>query len=502
MDNKLIEKLKELYSIFELARKYDHAAGIVGFDFETIVPEDARESESEILDFLMNERFKLVSSVKVKNLIIDLHSHIDEIECPLDRRFIELKYEDYLKTKNITPEFNMKMNKIYSKSYIDWHNAKNKGDYNLFKDSFKKVIEISKEEINLRENKLPNMYDNMLNDCEKGILTNELDVFFNELKVGLIDLLNKIKGSKHVIRDDFLNRKVAIHKQKEFSNYLLNLNGYDFKRGCIAETEHPFTSEVAKDDARVTTHYYEDMVLSNIYSIIHEGGHAIFMQNEPKEDYECFINDEISNGMHESVSRFFENVIGRSKEYVHIIYPKFIETFEEFKDITEEELYEAINIVKPSLIRTEADEVTYGLHIVIRYEMERLIVDGKININDVPKMWNKLYKEYLGVDVLNDKEGVLQDVHWSGGFGYFPSYAIGNAYNAMYLKELEKEFSLGDAILAKDFKKINNWLKNHVFINANRLDPKDWIKNITNKELTAKDFLEYLNNKYKEIYRF
>lgn len=502
MDKKIIDKLKELYSVYEVARKYGHAVGVVGFDFETIVPEDSKEAESELLSFLMNEEFKLVSSDKVKNLIIDLHNHIDEIECPLDKRFIELRYEDYLKTKNITPEFNLKMNQIYSKAYIDWHNAKNKSDFSLFKDSLKKVIEISKEAIELRDNKLPILYDNMLNDCEKGMLTKELDIFFKELKEGLIDLLNKIKNSKHVIRDDFLNRKVSIQKQKEFSNYLLNLNGYDFKRGCIAETEHPFTSNVAKDDSRVTTHYYEDMVLSNIYSVIHEGGHAIFMQNEPNEDYDKFINDEISNGMHESVSRFFENVIGRSKEYIHLIYPKFIETFDEFKDISEEELYEAINIVKPSLIRTEADEVTYGLHIVIRYEMERLITEGKININDVPKTWNKLYKDYLGIDVLSDKDGVLQDVHWSSGFGYFPSYAMGNAYNAMYVKKLNSEFSLSEAILAGDFKKINNWLKNNVFIHANRLDPKDWIKELTGKELTAKDFLEYLNEKYSKIYRF
>jgi len=217
---------------------------------------------------------------------------------------------------------------------------------------------------------------------------------------------------------------------------------------------------------------------------------------------EYVTNDEISNGMHESVSRFFENVIGRSKEYIHLIYPKFIETFDEFKDISEEELYEGINIVKPSLIRTEADEVTYGLHIGIRYEMERLITEGKININDVPKTWNKLYKDYLGIDVLNDKDGVLQDVHWSNGFGYFPSYAMGNAYNAMYVKKLNSEFSLSEAILAGDFKKINNWLKNNVFIHANRLDPKDWIKELTGKELTAKDFLEYLNEKYSKIYRF
>ena len=226
------------------------------------------------------------------------------------------------------------------------------------------------------------------------------------------------------------------------------------------------------------------------------------MQNEPAEDHDHFLNDNVSNGMHESVSRFFENVIGRSKAYTHLIYPKFIETFSEFSDITEEELYEAINIVEPSLIRTEADEVTYGLHIVIRYEMEKKLCSGELKVENAASEWNRLYKEYLGVEPTDDACGILQDVHWTSGFGYFPSYAIGNAYNAMYLKELKKEYDFDELVSKGDFKTINEWLKNHIFKEANHLDPKDWIKQITNKELSAKDFLEYLNNKYKDIYNF
>ena len=285
--------------------------------------------------------------------------------------------------------------------------------------------------------------------------------------------------------------------------YLLELNGYDLKRGLLSETEHPFTSSVNRYDARVTTHYYDDMVFSSIYSTIHEGGHAIFMQNEPFEDHDHFINDEVTNGMHESVSRFYENVIGRSREYVELIYPKFKEIFAPtFDDVTIDEFYEAINLVTPSLIRTEADEVTYGLHIIIRYEMEKMICQGKIKYEDIPSTWNRLYKEYLGIDVPSDRYGVLQDVHWTGGFGYFPSYAIGNCYNQMYLKKMEEEFSLNEAIKNQEFDKIKDWLKNHVFIHANRLSPKEWIKELAGEALTPKYFIEYLNKKYGEIYRF
>ena len=165
-------------------------------------------------------------------------------------------------------------------------------------------------------------------------------------------------------------------------------------------------------------------------------------------------------------------------------------------------MYKAINIVTPSLIRTEADEVTYGLHIAIRYEMEKRLVSGELKVEDASVEWNRLYKEYLGVEPLDEAQGILQDVHWTGGFGYFPSYAIGNAYNAMYLKELKKEYNFDELVSKGDFKTINGWLKEHIFKDANHLDPKDWIKQITNKELSAKDFLEYLNEKFKDIYEF
>ena len=495
-----IDLLKEKLA---LIKNYLHVCTIMYFDLYTVCPEDARENEGDTLNYFQNEAFKLQTSDEMKQLIVDLHNEIDTLEDPLDRRLVELSYNDYEKTKNVTPEMAMKLSQAQSKAYITWLKAKEKADYSMFKEPFGELINIMKEAIKTRDNVLPNFYDNYLDDHERGMLVKDLDPFFEELKVGLIDLINKIKNSKHVIRRDFLSRNVPIYKQEEFSKYLLNLNGYDFKRGALTTTEHPFTIPVAQKDARVTTHYYEDMFLSNIFSIIHEGGHAIFMQNEKPEDYEHFLEDNITNGMHESVSRFYENVIGRSKEYIHLIYPKFKEIFgEEFPDVTEQELYEGANIVEPSLLRTEADEVTYGLHVIIRYEMEKLICNGEISLDEIPAKWNALYKEYLGIDVPSDKEGVLQDVHWTENFGYFPSYQIGNCYNAMYVLKMREDFDLDKAVSTGDFKTINNWMKEHVFKRSNELEPKEWIREITGQDLTPKPFLEYLNKKYKDIYKF
>lgn len=496
------EKLALFKEKMALIRKYTHALGILSFDFETIAPEQSREQEAEVIDFFSNELFKIANSDEMKALIVELYEGRASIKDPLDVVLVEKWYDQYQKIKNITPEFDLKMNQVNSKAYNNWLKAKKNADFGEFCESLAEVVDMQRQAIALRENKLPDYYDNCLNDCEKGLLQADLDPFFAELKEGLICLLDRIKASTHVIRRDFLTRSVPIHKQDAFSRYLLELNGYDFSKGALSTTEHPFTIDIAEYDSRVTTHYYENLFVSNIFSVIHEGGHAIFMQNERKEDHNHFINDYITNGMHESVSRFYENVIGRSKAYIHLIYPKFHEMFaDELGDVSERELYEAVNIVEPSLVRTEADEVTYGLHIIIRYEMEKGIASGRIQPADVPKVWNALYKEYLGVDVGNDAEGALQDVHWTGGFGYFPSYAIGNCYNAMYYRRMQREIGVDDLVAEGDFEAIKEWLKKNVFAEANVLSPKEWLKKLTGESLSPAAFLDYLDKKYTDLYQ-
>ena len=494
--------LKKLYKKLATLKQYDHAMGLLYFDLETIAPKQALEAQGDVLTFLDDAAFKISNSKEMKNLIVYLNDHKDELEY-LDQVLIKHMYREYEAQKNITPEFNTQITKIYNKAHIDWLNAKEKKDYNLFKESFKNIVEMQEKVTNLRDYKLDYLYDNYLDQCEKGVLSKELDAFFDDLKKGLISLIERIKNSKHKIRADFLSREVPLYKQEEYGKYLLELNGFDFTRGAMSTTEHPFTSDIAKDDTRLTTHYYLNMFASNMYSIIHEGGHGIFMQRQKEEDYEHFINDEITNGMHESVSRFYENVLGRSKEYIHLIYPKFKEIFkDEFSDVSERELYEAVNLTAPSLIRTEADEVTYGLHIVIRYELEKAITDKKVSIDDASKKWNELYKKYLGVVPSNDSEGILQDVHWSSGFGYFPSYAIGNAYNAMYVRKMKEDINFEECVLNGKLDIINDWMQEHVFKKANELDPADWIKDITGEGLQAKYFLQYLEDKYSDIYQF
>ena len=273
-------------------------------------------------------------------------------------------------------------------------------------------------------------------------------------------------------------------------------------RGSLGFTEHPFTNSLAKNDHRVTTHIFEDNFLSNIYSVIHEGGHGIFGQNIPNSDYDNHIDHYRSLAMDESVSRFFENRIGRSRAFIHLIFPEFKKIFRsELSDVTEEDLYLAANEVKSNLIRTEADELTYSLHIAIRYELEKALFNKEITVNELSKRWNKLYKEYLGEVVSDDAHGVLQDVHWSSGFGYFPTYALGNAYNAMYYNTMLEEFDINQVILNDNIQRIVDYMRDNVFAKASCLDAQTWIKKITKRDFTVDDYLDYLEEKFTEIYK-
>ncbi len=495
MTNK--EKYTKLTEYLEEIKAYNHALNLVYFDQETIVPNKAFADESKTLSKLGNIVFKKMQSPEYVNLVVDLHNDSRGLNT-YQKRLVTLKYRRYISRKNITPELDYEMSMAERNSYSSWLKAKNASDYSLFKDDFKKVIDNAKLCISLREDQKETPYDTLLNDYEEGGSVKQLDEVFGRLKAAIIPLLKDIQEHKPPVRDDFLNRKVSVRKQEKFSKYLMKTIGLDMDASLLATTEHPFTMMVAQHDIRITTHFYENMVLSSIYSTIHEGGHALYAQNEGQKNYDYYINDSMTSGSHECMSRLFENMIGRSRGFIHFIYPKFIRQFKEFKDVSEEELYEAINIAKPNLIRTEADELTYGLHIIIRYEIEKMIINGDVSVDELPAIWNKKYKEYMGIDAPNDKEGILQDVHWSGAsFGYFPSYALGNMYAAQIVYHMRKDFDV-DAALEKGkiilFKK---WLCKNAYPFGSQMDPNEWIIKVTGEPLNPQYFIDYLTEKFK-----
>ena len=282
----------------------------------------------------------------------------------------------------------------------------------------------------------------------------------------------------------------------------MDVLGLDRRYCGIAETEHPFTTNFNNKDVRITTHYHEDNVASSMYSVIHEGGHALYELGCDDCYNYTFLAGGVSTAIHESQSRFFENIIGRSEAFINSIYPKLQELFpEQLKDVSAETFYRAVNKVQPSLIRTEADELTYCLHIMVRYELEKQLISGELNVCNVPAQWNKLYKEYLGVDVPDDTRGCLQDTHWAGGMiGYFPSYALGSAYGPQMLSVMEKQRgAIAGEVARGDLSGVRSWLKENIHRYAGFYRPAELFKRACG-EFSAQYYTNYLVEKYTKLY--
>lgn len=500
MNDALKKDLDFVMNALERSEMYHHAEALLSFDLETVCPKKAMEKQGETMAFLGSEAFKIIKQKEFTDACERLYADLEELDEPYQVLARQL-HREYMKSKNITPEFQHELSLIMNKAYIDWLEAKQASDYSIFSPSLEKVRDAELKIVSLRNENRSDPYDSLLDDYERGITVQDLDEAFGTCKERLMPLLEKIKKSRKSIRSDFLSRTVTDEQQKKYAEYLLNVLNYDFTRGMFSTTEHPFTSDIARDDVRLTTHYHEDSFISSMYSIIHECGHALFAQLQPVADHDSKIANNMTMGMHESVSRFYENRLGRSEAFIGHIYEDTKKIFPELlDDVSERELYEAVNIVQPSFIRTEADEFTYTFHVIIRYEIEKMIMNGRAKIEELPKIWNDKYEEYLGIRPRSDKEGILQDMHWSSGFGYFPTYALGNMYNAMYYNRMKNELDIDAALRAGDFTSINGWMAENVFAKANRLDAHEWIRNITGREFTPVDFLDYLQDKYSELY--
>lgn len=494
------EKWERLSALLDEIEAYNRCVGKVAFDMECVAPPDGLEQAGNDMAILGKQIFSMTHDEAYVRLLEELHADHTGLS-PVQASAVEHLYEDWAKTKNISADLSYEMDCAFNKAYTDWLRAKQADDFSLFRDSFAKVIDYTKQGVLLRDTQKATVYDTLLDDYEKGGSILQLDAFFDALKARISPLVKRIVTEGKPIRSDFLNRPVPIPQQEAFSRYLLELEGLDKNRLVLMTTEHPFTDHYGASDVRVTTHYYEENFISNIFSTMHEGGHALFMQNEPKELYDNHAADRMTSAMHECISRFFENIVGRSEAFISFVMPKLRElSGDTFSDVTERELYEAVNIATPSLIRMEADELTYGLHILVRYELEKAFVNGEITVDEIPARWKEKYAEYLGVEVPNDALGCLQDVHWTGSYGYFPSYALGNAYGAQILRTMEKDFDVYGAIRQGDLKKIGDWLTARVFSIASLSTPDEWIRAVTGESLNVDYYLDYLEDKFKALY--
>lgn len=495
---------KLITEYLELRKKMlamNYAMYMIGWDSETEAPEGCFTERGRQVGVLSEMGYNISMSKEAVALVTELYQNMDKLDA---RMQVEIKhlYKRMQKKLLVPSELLINFDILLSGAAQTWAKAKQSNNYELFAPTLKKIIDFTHQYINYIQNDELKGYNVLLDEYEEGSNVAFYDEFFETLKKEIVPLVKKINEKGYQYNDEFASRFYNVEGQKEIAKYLMQVMGFDFNRGLIKESEHPFTSGFGTSDVRITTHYYENMLISSIFSVIHETGHATYEQQCNPELDETLVGGGTTMAMHESQSRFYENMIGRSLGFWKAHFPKLKEIFpNELKDVTVEEFYHAVNKVECSLIRTEADELTYPLHIMVRYELEKQIVAGTAKIEDLPAKWNELYKEYLGIDVPSDAEGVLQDVHWSGGsFGYFPTYALGSAYAAQLYYAMQKDFDIEESLKDGNLQKINAWLKEHVHQYGGTLTPAEILLKATGEKFNPQYYVKYLKDKYTKLY--
>ncbi|MBQ6314238.1 MAG: carboxypeptidase M32 [Mogibacterium sp.] len=496
----ITEAREQLMALQRKMAAYDHAMGLIYYDGNTTAPKDTAANRAMSLSVLSEEMYKLSTSDETVALLEFLDANKDELDTH-EKRMV------YLLLKGIRD-----MQKIPMAEYIEyqellvtaddvWHRAKEASDFEMFRPYLEKVFATARKfALYIEPDKDP--YDHCLGDYEEGLTREACDEFFGKLRSEIVPLLKEV-GAKPQVDDSIRHGFFPDDKQEELSYYLMDKIGLDLGHVGLSTTEHPFTTSLGSHfDERITTHYFTDDFVCSMYSVVHEGGHALYDTGSADDLAYTVLDGGVSMSIHESQSRFYENIIGRSRSFCRMIFPKLCELFpEHMEGRTAEEFYRAVNKAEPSLIRTESDELTYCLHIMIRYELEKRIFDGELEVRDLPAEWNRMYKEYLGIDVPDDKRGVLQDSHWASGLiGYFPSYALGNAYGAQFLAKMKETVDFDKCIESGDFGPVNDWNREHIWKHGSLYKPVELLETVMEGKFDPDYYINYLRGKCSDVY--
>jgi len=498
-----MKPLEQFRHINTEIKQYEEALAVLYWDLRTGAPRKGMDTRSQVIGTLSSEMFARSTSQQLGTLLTELESEEvwNELS-PLDQSLVKESRLDYDRSVKIPPALYQKYVVLTAQAESKWEICKEENDYDSFQPLLNEIITITNEMIDLWGVKATR-YDTLLDQYEPGMTVAELDQIFGDLRDQLVPLAEKIAASPYQPRTDFLEQSFDVEQQKVYSKFILEQMGFDFEAGRLDESVHPFATGLNPGDVRITTRYLPNDVTSALFGTIHEGGHAMYEQNIAEELIGTTLCTGTSMGIHESQSRFWENVIGRSRPFWNAYYAELQSKFPQLASIDMDTFYRGNNVVKPQLIRIEADELTYNLHIIIRYEIEKMIFNEGLQAKDLPKVWNEKYEQYLGVTPPNNAEGVLQDVHWSGGaFGYFPSYSLGNMYAAQFMNTLEQDMpDVWAKVEAGNLHPIRDWLAERIYQFGKMKSPSELVQDITNEALNPQYLVEYLKKKYKDIYR-
>ena len=499
------ESLEFIYKEQKELSTLGGVAALLGWDQMTYMPPRGAAEKAEqtaLISRLSHER--VISNAFWEHITRLYEPAVIENLSEKDRNVIKKLHQDVEKARKIPPTFVEKMAKTTTMSYQAWEEARKKNDYKIFSPHLNNIMELEKEYCSYINLPGPR-YNTLLDDYEEGMTVDRLKEEFTFLKNDLVKLLEKIKNTKVFERQEDLKIKLNGEQQRKICNTVIDKMNLPRDRFRLDVSTHPFTTSMGDDDVRITTSFEREQIMFSFFSTVHESGHALYELNMPGDEYkDTVISDSPSLGLHESQSRFWENMIARSKPFWEYFYPVFKqENPMGFKNIDLDSWYNFVSKVEPSLIRVEADELTYCLHVILRFEIETGLMDEKIGVDELPSIWNEKMDQMLGVTPKNDVEGVLQDMHWSGGsIGYFPTYAIGTIYASQIFNKIsEINPEINNKIRKADFNNITEWLIENIHRYGRLFTADEIIQKACGQGLNSKVFVDYLKNKYYEIYQ-
>lgn len=484
------------------------AVALLGWDQRTHMPANGAAVRSERLATLVSIAHEMMTSDELGELIDKSAPHVESLgpgsfETAL-YRIVKRRYD---KMKLIPEELAVEQQRASSTGYIAWRKAREASDYAQFRDALQHNIELTREEVDALRSYFPDAeedYDILLDDYEEGMKTSDVVRVFDDLKVATKELVARVAANGETDRDAVLHGHFPADLQEVLIRKVVKQLGYTEDSFNLATTTHPFESSMAINDIRITTKYEEDYFNPSFFGTMHEFGHGLYEHQISEKFERTPLARGISMAWHESQSRMMENLVGRGRPFWDWATPEVQRVFpEQFSGMDANDMYRAVNAMGPSLIRIEADELTYNLHIIIRFELERELLAGTVTVADLPEAWNAKFQEYFGIDVPNDADGVLQDVHWSqGSFGYFPTYALGNVLGAMLWEKINAELpGLQGDISAGELGSLREWLGENIHRHGSFYPPMDLLERVLGvRQLDARPLVSYLTAKVDELY--
>lgn len=497
------EKIETLKTKLKTVQDLNHAAAVLGWEQQTYMPPGGAAARAEQLSTLSKISHELFTADEVGSLLSELAQAGFDYESD-EASLVRVAQRDYEKARKLPPQLVEEMSRTFSMGQQVWAKARAEQDFAQFQDILLKIVDLNIQAAEAYGYE-DSIYDALLDQYEPGMKASEVKEVFDILKADLIPLVQAIADNKDVVDDSVLKQEFDEQAQWDFGLLPLQAIGFDMERGRQDKSAHPFTTSFSINDVRVTTRVRKDRVASALFGTLHEGGHALYEQNSAPPLEGTLLAGGTSLGVHESQSRLWENVVGRSRDFWQFYYPKLQDFFpNQLKSVGLEDFYRAINKSEPSFIRVEADEVTYNLHIFLRFELEQALLKQELQVADLPEAWNAKMEAYLGLTPPNDAVGVLQDIHWSGGMmGYFPTYTLGNILSLQfYNKTLQDIPDLPTQFAQGQFDTLLAWFKEHIHQHGRKFTANELIQRVTGDDgIKADPYLTYIKQKYSEIYQ-